>query len=107
MSDQPTRKYALIRVEAGVYLLPSNDAQTLWRIHSYTEYGDGWWTLEDGSEKQIKGTFWNTARRPMPEQHEIDDEDFLWDHDQWEEWSGVHATRREAIEETLRASGRG
>lgn len=97
------RRYALIRVETGVYLLPSNDRKTLWRITSYTEEGDGWWELPDGKAKQIKGTFWQTARRPMPTQDELNDDDFLWDYDKWEWWSSVCPTRREAIEDALRA----
>ena len=31
------RKYALTRVGSGDYLLPSNDAQTIWRIQNYVD----------------------------------------------------------------------
>jgi hypothetical protein len=31
------RRYQMTRVRAGSYLLPSNDAQTLWHIYSFTD----------------------------------------------------------------------
>ena len=31
------RKYALTRIKAGDYLLPSNDGNTIWRIAKYVE----------------------------------------------------------------------
>jgi hypothetical protein len=100
------RKYQMTRVRAGVYLLPSNDLQTLWRISSYTEHGDGEWA----NGRVIRGTFWETARHttPLPKiaPHLIGDDealDFLWG-DQWESYSFVHPTRAEAIESALSAT---
>jgi hypothetical protein len=50
------RMYALIRVSAGSYLLPSNDAQTLWHIYSFM----------DGESMGLTGQrdqkFWGCAR---------------------------------------------
>ena len=48
----PKRIYKMTRLGKGDWLLPSNDAQTLWRICSYEE---------DGSA-DITGTFWNLWR---------------------------------------------
>lgn len=31
------RKYAMTRIATGDYLLPSNDARTIWRIERYTD----------------------------------------------------------------------
>ena len=36
-----TRKFALTKVAAGDYLLPSNDAQTVWRFQTYTDGPSG------------------------------------------------------------------
>lgn len=33
----PERKYALIKIEAGDYLLPGNDGRTLWRVRRGVE----------------------------------------------------------------------
>lgn len=43
MSDKqrPERRYQLTKVSAGDWLLPSNDAQTLWRL----TYNGTWWSL--------------------------------------------------------------
>ena len=37
MMVQTRRKYAMTRIEAGDYLLPSNDAKRLYRLTSYTD----------------------------------------------------------------------
>jgi hypothetical protein len=36
-SDDDARKYAMTKVTRGDYLLPSNDGETIWRIHSYKD----------------------------------------------------------------------
>jgi hypothetical protein len=51
------RKYAMVRLGAGDYLLPSNDAQTMWRISKYWEDG----SLESHDGKVIKGEFWQAS----------------------------------------------
>lgn len=96
------RAYALIRVKAGCYLLPSNDGATLWRISSYTEHGDAAYELPGGGWRTITGTYWESSRMPMPAPHLLggasDDEmlDWLWG-DEWESYSFMHPTRQEAI----------
>lgn len=95
------RRYALIRVEPGVYLLPSNDARTLWRISAYTEDGSGAWERPDGTLRTIRGRYWQTARRPFPSEAEIETLD-LWD-DRWDFYSHLCPTRRAAIEDALGA----
>lgn len=89
------RKYALIRVSSGDYLLPSNDQRWLWRIYTYEEDG----SLFRG-ERQVKGRFWACARRPMPPESAILDEDFLGWGD-WEFWAGPLNTRTAAIDEAM------
>lgn len=54
----PDRRYALVRLAKGDYLLLSNDGKTLWRISTYTE--DGSAVTDDG--RVLAGTFWGTWR---------------------------------------------
>lgn len=106
MSVIATRRYAMTRIQKGVYLLPSNDGTTLWRIHSYEEDGSAMWQDERGRWHSITGTFWATAKRPLPSEADLDrydtENEFLWDWDAWEEWGTGHKTRRDAIEDALR-----
>jgi hypothetical protein len=106
------RRYALMRVEKGDYLLPSNDAKTLWRISSYFENGSLSVRTDEG-EKVIKGTFWQCERyvglaateMDWTEQQLPDD---VLDPDQrdryWRTWEWLLPTRAAAIDSALRAS---
>lgn len=107
MNTTPTeRTYAMIRVRAGLYLLPSNDAQTIFRLSSYEEHGDGQWQDDDGRWHEIRGTFWEVARMPMTTMERLtndpstDDDSILYS-DEWESSCAGLRTRREAIEEAL------
>ena len=90
------RKYALTKVAAGDYLLPSNDGLTIWRIAKY----------EDGPSKGLDiprdRTFWGV---------------WLWsgvyetavyvDTEAWDRWEMCEAgldSRAEAIQSALGAS---
>jgi hypothetical protein len=86
------RKYQMTRVRRGDYLLPSNDAQTLYRIHAYHEDGSAGFT----------GTFWGVMRWPdgMPTDADVQHEDFL-DWDRWREVSWGHRSRAAAIKDVL------
>lgn len=107
MNTTPTeRRYAMIRVRAGLYLLPSNDAQTIYRLNAYEEHGDGQWQDDDGRWHEIRGTFWEVARMPMQTMERLtndpytSDDDLLWA-EQWESTCSGLRTRREAIAEAL------
>jgi hypothetical protein len=56
MTTTVDRKYALTRIRAGSYLLPSNDAQTLWHIYSFE---DG---RSHGLMDEPDRTYWACAR---------------------------------------------
>jgi hypothetical protein len=59
--DKEPRKYALIKLDTGDYLCPSNDKSTLWR---FQRYEDGrFYGLDVDYEAR---TFWRVLRRPMP-----------------------------------------
>lgn len=99
VSTPNERKYALTRISAGDYILPSNDAQTLWRIHSYTEDGSASFIRDDGTEQTLRGTYWATAKFRKPVSLVWDD--FLdWEH--WETWETTLRTRADAIRAALR-----
>lgn len=97
------RRYRMVRVAAGDYILPSNDGRTLWRIATYVERGDAAWVDADGNEHAIVGTFWASWKydRPFHNQGEWTDPDFLEWHN-WLHWEGPFNTRREAVDSALR-----
>lgn len=91
----PERRYRMTRIEAGDYLLPSNDLQTLWRITAYED--------EDDDFKGCGGcrtvTIWGLSSRPYPEPDEYLD---LPDWDGWDEGiSYGHRTRKEAVQAAM------
>lgn len=94
------RKFALVRVEAGDYLLPSNDEQTIWRVARYWEDGSLEWTDTQGRTRQVIGWRWQIWRRPMPDRERDLPDDFF----EWEDWTlaaGPFETRGDAIEDAL------
>jgi hypothetical protein len=90
----------MIRLGAGDYLLPSNDAKTLWRLATYGETGDA--ERPDGSK--VVGTFWGVWRwdggMPSIEQLAASMEEDEWF--RWEFWAGPFSRRSDAIAEALR-----
>lgn len=86
------RKYALTKIAAGDYLLPSNDGQTIWRIRTYTD-GPSFGIEDWISDRDLWAIWrWVGARTPYV------------DVDDWERWETVeegHETRREAINRAL------
>lgn len=89
MAAKIERKYALRRIEAGDYLMPSNDGKVCWRL-SRTEIlglrGDligGW-----GLYKWIGGGSWPSTME------DVDD----WD--RWESWAECRS-REDAIQAAL------
>lgn len=103
------RTYQMTRISAGDYILPSNDGQTLWRIHSYqedgslVEYERVGGKVDYDSGRTITGTFWAVSRydRPWTEDDAFD-EDFL-DWERWRERANSFKTRRAAIDDALTA----
>jgi hypothetical protein len=97
----PERKWVLTKVGPGDYLLPSNDAQTLWRLRSY----------EDGPSHGLDvnwsrdRTFWELWRWKgrIDEHEEIAEslDEGRWS-DRWEHVESSLASRREAIDAALR-----
>lgn len=95
MSAAVERIYALSKIATGDYLLPSNDAQTIYRISSYTDgplMGLDWpsdrtvWILRRWTGEVGPGWFVDTSAGD----------------ERWEEVESCIPTRREAIETALR-----
>ena len=98
----PERRYQMIRLEAGDYLLPSNDLETLWRVYSYTE--DGSLSYIDGGtgkERYVTGTFWATAKynRGRPRDAFLDAEILEWH--VWDTWETGLRSRSDALDAAL------
>lgn len=90
------RKYALTRVVAGDYLLPSNDAQTIWRIHRYIE-GPSTGIDHLSRDRMVWGV-WKWIGANTTEGTCVDTTDW----DRWEAWDlSMYATRSEAIAAAL------
>jgi hypothetical protein len=91
------RKYALTRIKAGDYILPSNDGKTLWRI---CKYRDGPSMGLDPEVFPRDFERWQLRRwhRPVHSGSLVDIEDW----DRWEHWDESYDTRQEAIDAALR-----
>ena len=99
------RRWQMVRVSAGDYLLPSNDTRTLWRIYSYEEHGDAEIGDGRGGWRPLRGTFWACARyeRPFGSFDVLTEWDLLeWGN--WLTWETTLATRREAVDAALSAN---
>lgn len=58
MSGAPERKWRMVRVGPGDWLLPSNDLRCAWRISTYWEDGSASYEDERGRDRVITGTYW-------------------------------------------------
>lgn len=103
----PQRRYALTKLNKGDYLLPGNDAKSVWRISQYEEDG----SLERGDDGTVViGTFWQVARLADPVllsrvilgNIDHDDMELLDGWSVWEIADGPLSTRKAAIESALR-----
>lgn len=96
------QKYALTRIRAGDYLVPSNDGQQLWRLNSYYEDGSASFVDIAGKETPIKGTFWRALRfNGTVEEAEAllagADPEALLEWDRWIESHSLLSARKEAL----------
>jgi hypothetical protein len=93
------RRYALTRVRAGDYLLPSNDGKTIWRIKAYDEDGSAQYQDERGWHP-ILGHFWAVWRYVGRSVERLDPDDWT----DWEQWDSSYRTRAEAVRCALRVA---
>jgi hypothetical protein len=87
------RVYRSVRIAAGDYLQPANDAKSLWRIARYDE--------DNGR------SYWGTWRyeRLFQNAGEWTEPDFLeWSN--WLMWDSYLPTKRAAVEAALKAAER-
>ena len=97
------RKYAMTRISAGDWLLPSNDGRTLWRVVEYVEDGCTEVSADGKKWHKLTGKFWAVwkYRKPLPDEAMPLPDDFLeWE--QWEQWDSGLLKRKYAVEAALR-----
>jgi hypothetical protein len=101
---EPVRKWAMTRIRSGDYLLPSNDARTLWRISEYAEDGSAGNYDGAGRWVPITGRFWQVSKfkGPLPAVDATLPDDFL-DWDNWETHTTGLLKRKYAVEVALNA----
>jgi len=87
-----TRKYAMFTIGTGDYLLPGNDADTLWRLRKYKDI-----TL-DAQPERWEAFKWIHSLQESAETDRVPDP---WDWDEWDPWGSGYRTRNEAIQEVL------
>jgi hypothetical protein len=89
----------MIRLGKGDYLLPSQDAKTLWRIATY-EDGPSHGIMDWPRDLILWGLWkWN-GEMPTVDQIAANLEEGVWT-DRWLFWEGGHRTRSEAIESVV------
>lgn len=97
MPAAPERRYAMTRVAAGDWVLPSNDGRTLYRIKSYEEDGSAQWRDSRGRERPVRGKWWGVLRYTGPTGGFIE-----LDGDLWEWFDHGYPTRSAAVDAALR-----
>lgn len=96
----PQRKFALTRLAAGDYLLPSNDKTTIWRIRRY-EDGPSHGLEDWPRDRQVWGVWkWRGVCWGGTVNERLFDD--LDNPDQWDLVASTIDTRGEAIDEAMR-----
>lgn len=93
-SSNPQRKYALTKIKAGDYLLPSNDGKTIWR---FAQYEDGPSHGLDWPRDVVVWALWRW-RDPVDLLGAVDTEDW----EGWQEVANALGRRSDAIAEAMR-----
>lgn len=88
------RKYALTRIAAGDYLLPSNDGETIWRIATYID-GPSMGITDWPRDRTLWGTWQYTGRNQYVD---------VSDWNRWRMVASTFATRRDAVDAALEGS---
>jgi hypothetical protein len=88
------RKYVMIKLGAGDWLLPHNDGRRIFRLARY---------VDDVDISLSARTFWAVHKFPGTPQQLIDRPNLVQDWDGWEYVEGNLSSRAEAIQAVLRA----
>lgn len=115
MTATEQRRWQMTRVQAGDYLLPSNDGKRLWRISAYeedgslTEYAPGQTDVRLAGDqgRAIRGRFWKLSYFRRDDLEAADrllqsDVDAFLDWGEWVEVDALLESRRAAIDASLR-----
>jgi hypothetical protein len=104
------KRHTLIRVEAGDYLLLTDDRRSFWRLYRYHEDGSAvhLWIDEAGreQERRITGTFWAVASwvGATPTPGTMPNDLTAWHH--WQTEENLLRSRRDAMEAALATAER-
>jgi hypothetical protein len=82
------RRFPLVKIRAGDWLLLSNDRRTLWRIYRFDDDGQNWWAT---------ARFDGTPAQAVDVAEELE---HAWD--RWVTTEYYLETRQEAIDEALK-----
>lgn len=96
----PERKYALTKIDAGDYLLPSNDATTIWRLRKAEDGPTYGLDAEVHPRDFTVWQLWRWDGRVAPGVN-VDVESW----DRWELIDQSCRTRGEAVREAMRLEG--
>ena len=88
------RRFALIKIRAGDWLLASNDGKQLWRIYRYEERGQR-------GDRAITESYWACALYLGSLDEAIEEEDLEHDWSRWETTDFWLGTRQDAIDSAL------
>lgn len=102
-ATRPTRLYAMTKLEAGHWLLPGNDAKTLWRIRAYDEDGSLQRTDAAGNWVPVTGRRWEIYRYTGGSIDAVGLDD-IEDPYKWQQFEDGFLTRAEAAEAAVRNS---
>lgn len=98
-TEAPERKYALTKLAAGDYLLPSNDAATVWRLSTYTD-GPSMGLDSLKRDREFWGV-WRFIGRPVTNGLMTGEEVEDWN--QWEQFDSLLDSRAAAIRSAMKA----
>lgn len=92
------RKYALTKIKRGDYLLPSNDAKTVWRLATYR---DSTLSAVGTTGGRLNERDWWGVWKWTGPLDAVDIGDAAWDNGQWQSWDTLLETQAQAIESAL------
>ena len=99
----PERKYALTKLGPGDYLLPSNDAKTLWRLRSYEDGPDYGLDPSAYPRNFTRWAVWRWTGNIHDALAIAESVENGEDYDKWDHHKDGHETRRQAVNAALRA----
>lgn len=96
-TETPQRKWQMMKIEAGLYLLPSNDERWVFKLHKRDIFTDRWETEWEVAVRDFDAFNYVVQMNQFTGRYSMDD---LLHGDEWTHICYV-GTRREAIDEAM------